>query len=139
MRLLLIFVLAATTGFISACRKTGAKQKDSSLNIKLHECNNTVFSDNQTRLCFDSVISDSRCPANVTCVWEGIAVCKFSFFANNQLHPVILSTYSPGIHNQDTVLGGYKIELINLLPYPAIHADSGSDNEIKAEVKITKL
>lgn len=135
----LIIVLIACIVLMNACKKTRIEKRQDLLSIQLHECADNIFSDNQVRLCFDSVISDSRCPANVICVWAGIAICKFSFFVNNQLHPVILSTYSSGIYNKDTVLSGYKIELINLLPYPGIHTDSGIGNEIKAEVKITSL
>jgi len=136
----IVIVLIACLAFTNGCKKPISESKEDSLTITLHGCANNIFSDSQVRLCFDSVISDSRCPANANCVWQGMAVCKFSFVKNSKTYPLILSTLAlPGLYNKDTIVAGYKIEFINLLPYPGLPPEPAPGNVIRAEVKITKL
>jgi hypothetical protein len=88
-------------------------------------------------VCLDSLVEDSRCPTGVVCVWQGTAIAKFSVTVNNNQEPVTLSTGKlPGFPS-DTILMGYKIEFINLLPYPEINVNHDI-SEYRAEVKITK-
>ncbi|MEO8404751.1 MAG: hypothetical protein ABI480_09155 [Chitinophagaceae bacterium] len=107
--------------------------------VFLDQCVTPSFESDNIRLCMNEVLSDSRCPANANCIWQGAASAKFTFTKNGSPHPIVLSTLSlaPGF-TKDTTIDGYKIEFINLLPYPDFSHTPGSD-EIKAEVKITKL
>ncbi|MDP4262591.1 MAG: hypothetical protein Q8941_08675 [Bacteroidota bacterium] len=139
MRLFVLIIFLACTGLLVACRKNGNESSKTSLNIKLHDCTGHIFRDNSINLCFDSVISDSRCPANVECIWQGAATCKFSFLKNNGTYPLTLSTLSLGPFKKDTTLLGYKIELMNLTPYPELPPVPLPGNVIRAEVKITRL
>jgi hypothetical protein len=41
-------------------------------------------------------------------------------------------------YTKDTVIAGYKIEFINLSPYPGTVADPIPDSQRKAELKVTK-
>lgn len=74
MRSILVIVLIACIGFTNACKKSVNESKEDSLTITLHDCADNIFSDSQVKLCFDEVISDSRCPANAMCGWQGTAV-----------------------------------------------------------------
>jgi len=92
------------------------------------------------KICFDSLVEDSRCPAGAQCFWQGRGVVKFAFTVNKEQRPVTLSTL--GLHGlprypSDTILMGYKIELVNLLPYPEIYKNHGV-SEYRAELRITK-
>jgi len=70
-------------------------------------------SENQNTLCFDSVVTDSRCPEDVVCVWEGEAIGKFSL--RNYLHdPVTFKLYQGG---KDTAINGYTFSFVDLLPH----------------------
>ena len=90
------------------------------------------------KVCLDSVIEDSRCPLDVVCVWQGTAVAKFSVTVNDQERPVTLATYSrPGFPPSDTILLGYKIEFLDLLPYPEV-GKTHDISEYRAELRITK-
>jgi len=71
-------------------------------------------------ISFDSIGADSRCPVNVQCIWQGnaeISVCMF-----NQTSRSVLKLNTHPSFPGDTIVYGYKIELIDLLPYP--HTDS---------------
>ncbi|HEX7844181.1 MAG TPA: hypothetical protein VF476_00190 [Chitinophagaceae bacterium] len=107
--------------------------------LRLKECGRYVYNGETTRLCFDSVVSDSRCPANVVCVWEGTAVAKFSFHKNNEAYSLTLATRAvPTQFSKDTIVAGYKIEFINLLPYPGT-VENPLPKNARAEVKVTRL
>ena len=139
MRSFLILLLTSAV-LINACNKEGNADRLNLQTIPLNDCRTYDFPGDQVRLCFDSVINDSRCPANVVCGWAGTAVCRFSFFKNNQAYPLILATLPiPGMYSKDTIVAGYKLELTDLLPYPGLPPIPPPGNEIRAEVKITKL
>ncbi len=117
-----------------------SKQKaDNPPFVKLNECGNYVYSNETTRLCFDSVVNDSRCPANAICVWEGTAVAQFTFHKQNETYPLKLATNAiPGQFSKDTTIAGYKIEFINLHPYPGTDPNPVPANT-RAEVRVTRL
>ncbi len=73
------------------------------------------------------------------CIWEGAVVAKFSFSHNSATHQLTLATANlPPYHRQDTTLLGYKIEFVNLHPYPTLHPPF-PQGSTKAEVKVTRL
>ena len=82
--------------------------------------------ENGLSIKFDSVLSDSRCPVDVICVWEGDAELKFTFSDKDGKVEFILHT-ARNYFNTDTLLLGYQIELLDVYPYPH------SQREIKAE------
>lgn len=75
-----------------------------------HDMDNTLW------IRFESVVNDSRCPPNVTCIWEGNAEVLFAisddgFLGNEITEYVTLNTNSePSMAS----IGGYTIELIGL-------------------------
>ena len=104
--------------------------------IDYKTCSQIEYKGDQVQICFDSLIEDSRCPIGVECVWEGTAIAKFLFTVNQVQHAVTLSTIKFPLFPSDTILMGYKIGFVNLLPYPDIN--SNHDPEYKAEITITK-
>jgi hypothetical protein len=84
--------------------------------------NNCVENNNTNRVftvCFDKLVEDSRCPATAICVWQGVAVAKFTFTAGTAQHSLTLATAKyPGFPSTDTVVAGYSIKLLNITPYP---------------------
>ncbi|MEP7141902.1 MAG: hypothetical protein ABI707_03475 [Ferruginibacter sp.] len=86
----------------------------------------------------DSVIQDSRCPVNATCVWQGVAVARFKISRKNIQNTITLATFKFGEYDTNTTVAGFKIELINVSPYPEL-AIPHNYNDYVAEVKITKL
>jgi hypothetical protein len=90
------------------------------------------------KVCLDSLLEDSRCPREVYCIWQGTAIVKFSVTVNDQQQPITLSTLTrPGLPPTDTILMGYKIEFLDLLPYPEANS-THYISEYRAELRITK-
>ncbi len=74
--------------------------------------------ENNLTLRMDSVLSDSRCPSNVQCVWEGNAEVRFLFTVDSIQTGFVLNTHGSMQFNTDTVISGYEIKLLKLFPYP---------------------
>lgn len=70
--------------------------------------------ESQTNFCFDSILTDSRCPENVVCIWGGEAIAGFSL-KNNQNNTINFDLHVGTI---DTTINDYKFSFFNLLPYP---------------------
>jgi len=134
---MLLFI--TLTAFVNSCSKSGNKFKEGTIELKLSDCENGNIAGDDLKLCFDAVVSDSRCPANAVCIWQGAATASFSFTKNGKTHRFNLSTINmqPN-YTKDTVIAEYKIEFINLFPYPGTVVDPIPDSQRKAELKITK-
>jgi len=80
------------------------------------------FGDKSIR--FKEVISDSRCPKDVTCVWAGEAKVLIEIFENGKLineKQVVINPYTlVEIPLQFSAGGGiYSITAFKLFPYPS--------------------
>ncbi|MES1218952.1 MAG: hypothetical protein ABUT20_25825 [Bacteroidota bacterium] len=139
MKTFLFIVILNLSAFVNSCSKSIDKLNEGAVELTLHSCKNGIISNDDLQLCFEAVVSDSRCPANAVCIWQGTAVARFSFTKNKDTHTFNLATINmaPAYH-KDTTIAGYKIEFINLLPYPGTYTAPAPDHQIKAELKITK-
>ena len=70
-----------------------------------------------------SEVDDSRCPSDVTCIWEGRASVTFRIYNQMQSQTIILTTNE----NTTSYVDSYEINLIDILPYPV------STNDISEE------
>lgn len=139
MKTLLFILFITLTAFVISCSKSGVELKEGTLNLALKKCAEGKINGDKLSFCFDSLVSDSRCPANAMCVWQGTAVAKFSLTKNNETSSFELATInmSPNYH-KDTTIMGYKIDFINLSPYPGTVPTPIPADQIKAELKITR-
>lgn len=85
---------------------------------------------------FDSVVSDSRCPANADCIWEGNAEAQFIFTKNKSASKFILNTHSS--FTTDTIISGYHIKLVQLDPYVLDINHLPKQSDYKATIIIKK-
>ncbi len=82
---------------------------------------------------FDRVISDSRCPPHVQCIWEGEATLAMTLHMAGDHIPFQLATPQ---NLRDTVINNMRIELIDLLP--ASPLDKKNSSQYKAVIKVTR-
>ena len=73
-------------------------------------------------------IEDSRCPSDVTCVWEGEAKIIFQIKQKSESQTITLTTQDI---STTTSIGPYEISLINIVPYPT------TTNDISEEYVVT--
>jgi len=69
----------------------------------------------QSYICLDTVLTDSRCPTGVVCIWAGEATARFKIEKYDS-NPIYLDIKEG---TKDAVAGGYKFSFIKLLPYPS--------------------
>jgi len=68
------------------------------------------------RITFTRVEGDSRCPTDVTCVWEGDALVKIEV-SQQPGDPVARELHTSGSAGAgETTYGGFRIELVRLSP-----------------------
>lgn len=90
---------------------------------------------------FYDLVSDSRCPIDAICVWEGNAEVKFKFVKDEQKFFFSLHTYNQHPFNRDTTLiinnAKYNIEMVELKPYPKLNTTLKKE-DYKASIVIKK-
>ena len=86
-------------------------------------------------ITFNEVIGDSRCPQNVTCVWEGVASIKITITYRGENHSTVLN--QPGLTEQatDTFID-YTLNY-GLNPYPR-EGEEISPNDYRLTLTLTK-
>ncbi|MCE9653181.1 MAG: hypothetical protein K8Q89_09065 [Nitrosarchaeum sp.] len=109
MKYLVIFLFLIVPIGVSFALEPQSMASDNHVMINLHQ---TKSMDN-LEVTF-SEIDDSRCPSDVTCVWEGRASVTLHIYDHLQNQTIILTTNETPSKN----VGVYKISLIDILPYP---------------------
>lgn len=94
---------------------------------------------NQVKLAFVDVLSDSRCPKDVTCVWAGQAVALVEVYKDQVLIERKKVVFEPGKNTDLNLMTLYtfkdlRIMAYNLLPYP-----EHSQEKIKKEAYYLQL
>lgn len=128
-------------GVMEACIYSGC-ESDLTLKSTLHLNDTVELANFETKynyennlvLRMDSVLNDSRCPSNVQCVWEGNAQVRFLFTIDSIRTDFVLNTHGGAQYNSDTVIGGYRIQLLDLMPYPE---DPGEILQVEYHSEVT--
>jgi hypothetical protein len=94
-------------------------------------------SENQFYICLDSVLSDSRCPSDVYCIWAGNAQVRFRFEKLNE-KPIFFNLITDSKSASEAIIDRYKISLIRLSPYPCIHCAPDPDG-YKASIVVKEI
>lgn len=79
-------------------------------------------------------VSDSRCPEDVVCVWEGEATVQLKMTGDEGEHQFYLDLLE-SYYAKDTIIGSHKIILQDVLPYP-VNSDQSTTDNSKKKVKI---
>ena len=119
-----------------SCKKNNVTRGE--YEVVLYNCG--ALQESNSSICFDSLITDSRCPLNVNCPWQGTAVILVSFNENNNTHQfkMSLQNYPAVGFASDTTINGYNIIFTKLVPYPDVSKPAPLPSEIKATFKISK-
>lgn len=123
---------------IAACTKNNTEVTDPS-KVTLNNCSKAI-ANTSAYICFDSVISESRCPIGVVCIWAGYAMIKTSFHENGNTHSFrMMIPYINGLGAvNDTTINGYRIVFKDLSPYPDMTKPSPVSAIPTAIIEISK-
>ncbi len=84
---------------------------------------------------FDTVFSDSRCPIDADCIWEGNAEVGFSLTLSKQLEKIKLNTNPK--NGTKVTFENYEINLIELNPYPG--SENAENIPVSSKIIIKQL
>lgn len=120
--------------FFSSCRKYPLKSTNDNA-VSLYNCSKTTVT---SYICFDSLLTDSRCPSGGECVWQGTAIIQVTFHENGNSHTFKMSLQGfPSLgHPSDTSINGHMIVFTDLKPYPALNIPAPNVKDIKATFSI---
>jgi hypothetical protein len=79
--------------YITHCQRINLFDFNEPFEIGLKQCYSDI--DNKLTICLDSLIADSRCPANANCIWAGNATVRLSF--NHKESNFIFDLNSPSL------------------------------------------
>lgn len=69
----------------------------------------------ELQVAFDAVTEDSRCPADVQCVWEGNASIRLTLSFGNETEVAVLSST---LNPRQAAFFGYTVAFRDLTPHP---------------------
>jgi hypothetical protein len=88
------------------------------------------------RVTFESVSADSRCPVDVTCVWEGDTVVVVSV-RPAEAAPARQELHTAGRYPNEADAGDYRVRLVDLAPVPRGGA-SPAPGDYRATLLVTR-
>lgn len=126
--------------FFQACEKSSNIDYSGRYIIKLGETINVPQNSEMAKLTFLES-SDSRCPVNVNCIWQGVGQTKFKLKTAQSEQNFELCTGGCNVISMDRkpeiVVNGvtYIVELVNLSPYPGT---GKPDEKVEATILVQK-
>jgi len=87
---------------------------------------------------YQEVSEDSRCPKNVACIWQGAAIVKMiAMVEGDQPNPFAFQLASAPEAARSALYKGYRIELIDVAPYPDGQQKPAPD-EYRVTLRVTR-
>lgn len=139
MKIKLFFLLTAFAGFtLMSCDKDLTEVGfEIGQSFELAHNQTANASDGQITVHFTNVASDSRCPADAVCVWEGESSIELSVKVNTVEEQITLSTHVD-FGKRDTV-SQFVFTLLDVQPYPCCHAQQIDQEDYVIELLVEAL
>lgn len=118
----IIFIACITIAIISSNAFADTKEsfpsiKGAQFQLKINQT--TSLESDSIKVKFLNVTADSRCPSDVTCVWQGEVKIFVIIIKNNQSLGDFSITNRAGDKDLATqVFDGYSIQVVKVEPYP---------------------
>ncbi len=138
-------VESARVGVVSACvlllASTGCAAVETvsvepGASFTLAPGQTAVVTGTDTRITFRQVRDDSRCPVDVTCVWEGDANIVIVISRNGTADDTRILSLKPA--NNEARTGNLRIRFVSLAPVPR-QADANTPRKYRAEFVTEQL
>jgi hypothetical protein len=114
------WLLLITFPLVFICCRKNSPGNGTLHTVSLYKCGDTNPGKTSDYICFDSLITDSRCPAGGICIWYGYAVIRVSYHETGNIYQFNMSLPNdmPGMAVNDTIIKGTRIIFKKLDPYP---------------------
>lgn len=110
---ILFFVL------VSSCKTQRAKISNSGNNLMTIELGKSAkIPNSDIRILFQNIAEDSRCPAGVTCIWEGVAIVNMQAESGGKTENFQIATrdFAPKNALKFFAYKGYNFKLEDVKP-----------------------
>jgi hypothetical protein len=126
----IVFWVLLSTVLVS-CKKN---RSSAETEVALSQCSTVWIKGENARLCYDSLVNESRCPIGGVCVSAGLANVKMSLHMGGVQYLLRLSTWDnrPYFEVIDTV--GYRVQLLEVHPYPNFTSRSEKNRFVKVRI-----
>jgi hypothetical protein len=118
---------------LAACGRDGSA---AALNepIELAPGQSALFKAEKLEVTFIDIVSDSRCAADVTCVWQGAVTLRLAIRSNGR------QTQHELMEAQPLTLDGYVVDCVEVLPPrgPESHRIAPADYRVTLKVTRSK-
>lgn len=112
--LLILMVLSLAIGGCTSSSQELKAQLDKEFSLQIGQT--ALLAGENARITFKEVITDSRCPTGVTCIWAGQVSCLTEVTKDGTTNELVLTL--PGSSDPATEsFNGYKVAF-NVTPYP---------------------
>jgi hypothetical protein len=109
-------LVAAASFLASACATSTGAVRPIGLNQETELAPGQSVQSGALRVTFKGVGDDSRCPADVVCVWEGDALVKIEVREQSG-DPVARELHTSGsAGSRTTAYAGFEVELVRVTP-----------------------
>lgn len=130
---------------IASCQKAPTEASDRIMDepFELGVGESVTLKPDNVQVGFDTVISDSRCPIGVICIWEGEAQIKIQLSKQGSAPLSATLTIRGYVTAKDTCchkyidINGYRIKLMQLDPYPT-HPVPNDYTNYRATLLVTR-
>jgi hypothetical protein len=116
---------------LAGCGRDGSA---ASLNepIQLAPGQSAVFEADKLEVTFVEVGPDSRCPSDVTCVWQGAVPVRLAIRSNGEMtqHEADVST--------DLAVDGYLVDVLDVLPARGPQSQRIAPADYRVTLKVTR-
>jgi len=89
------------------------------------------------RIAFAELVEDSRCPASVTCAWQGNGAIRVDVTTARGTQSAKLNTAGGETFPREATVEGYVLELVALDPQPQT-PDPIPPQQYRAAIRITR-
>lgn len=133
-----IFIFIVTIAIVASCKKEN-KSNQPNPQISINKCSSDILSPKYGtfKICYDSLIAESRCPTGAVCIWEGAAEVKLSLHKGSDVISFKLATINNATLGlkKDTTISGITIALEDVSPYPNTQgAYNVADSKVKLRI-----
>lgn len=94
-----------------------------------------VLDDGRLRVRFAARLTDSRCPANAMCVWQGDASVRLRLRAGAVQQDTVLHT---ALEPMRVTVAGYAVHLAGVMPYPGTWYEGTPEPAPTAQLVVTR-
>jgi len=130
-------------GFVVALLLVACQQQDAAASLgqpfELAPGQPVTISETGLQVQFNAVTEDSRCPAQVQCIWAGRASVELALIAPNVAPETVTLSTCCGPDQTHYEYAGQAIDLHGVAPGPGRPGAAISDADYRAQVTVNSL